>query len=141
MKIFRSFLRVFCALCGVLSLGIGGFLFFSPDMCANEVISESLSPDGRQKIILFQRDCGATTGFSTQASLLSATETLPNKSGNLLITDTDHGAAPSGPGGGAIVVVKWDGAKSVTFMHHPEVRVLKAEPVLNGVQFQRITDP
>jgi hypothetical protein len=35
--------------------------------CGNEILAESLSPDGSKKFVVFQRSCGATTGFSTQA--------------------------------------------------------------------------
>ncbi|MBE0388656.1 hypothetical protein PLUTE_a5233 [Pseudoalteromonas luteoviolacea DSM 6061] len=34
---------------------------------------------------MFQRDCGATTGFSTQVSVLGADVELLNDSGNILI--------------------------------------------------------
>ena len=34
---------------------------------------------------MFHRGCGATTGFSTQVSIIPATDSLPNKSGNTLV--------------------------------------------------------
>jgi len=34
--------------------------------------------------VIFQRDCGATTGFSTQISILSSDTELPNEHGSLL---------------------------------------------------------
>ena len=40
------------------------------DPCGNEILSEMRSPDGRLKFIVFQRDCGATTAFSTQVSII-----------------------------------------------------------------------
>ncbi len=60
--------------------------FFS-GMCRNEIASELLSPNGKNKVITFQRDCGATTGFSTQISLISANSNLPNEGGNIFISD------------------------------------------------------
>jgi hypothetical protein len=53
------------------------------DMCGNETLAEFLSLDGAQKMVLFERSCGATTGFSTHVSLLRADAKLPNESGNL----------------------------------------------------------
>jgi hypothetical protein len=44
------------------------------------------------------RSCGATTGFSTQASLLKSDQALPTMAGNLYIADNNHGVAPAGPG-------------------------------------------
>ena len=54
-----------------------------PDMCGNYSFSEHPSPDGSLKAVIFQRDCGATTGFSTQISMLSTNEALPNQPGNI----------------------------------------------------------
>ncbi|MCC5853421.1 MAG: hypothetical protein JJU30_11325 [Alkalimonas sp.] len=54
-------------------------------MCANEVHAEIISPNQRYKAVIFQRDCGATTDFSTQISILKAEAKLPNKSGNIFV--------------------------------------------------------
>ena len=55
--------------------------------CVNEVREELVSPDGKRKIVVFSRNCGATTGFSTQASVLERAETLPNEGGSLFVVD------------------------------------------------------
>ncbi len=106
------------------------FWFFVPDMCANEIISESSSPDGVKRLVMFQRDCGATTGLSTHVSVLSASTPLPNKSGNLYVSDLNHGAAPSGPA----VKVAWVSNQSVVLTYHPMVRVFKSESEVDGVR-------
>jgi hypothetical protein len=54
-------------------------------MCDNEIFYEALSPGGRFKVIIFQRDCGATTDFSTQISLLPSDAALPNEGGNIFV--------------------------------------------------------
>ena len=36
---------------------------------------------------MFNRNCGATTGFNTQVSIIAATGSLPDDSGNTLILD------------------------------------------------------
>lgn len=59
-------------------LGVGG-------LCNNEIYAEVPSPDSRYKAVIFQRDCGATTGFSTQISILPADNTLENDSGNIFV--------------------------------------------------------
>ncbi len=46
--------------------------------CANTVIAESLSPDSEWKAVLFERSCGATTGYSTQVSLIRSRSDLEN---------------------------------------------------------------
>ena len=54
-------------------------------LCGNDVIEEVVSPNGKTKALVFQRDCGATTGFSTQISILSYQARLPDKPGNVFI--------------------------------------------------------
>ena len=66
-------------------------LFAGCDMCGNEVLQSITSPSGKLKVEVFSRDCGATTGFSTQVSIISADDKLPNESGNILVLD---GAVP-----------------------------------------------
>ena len=53
------------------------------DMCGNDVTNEVASPDGKIKAVVFERDCGATTGFSTQISVLPDSKLLPNEGANL----------------------------------------------------------
>lgn len=125
---------------------IGAFLFWlvtpdMSDMCRNEVISESPSPDGTKRLVVFQRDCGATTDFSTQVSVLPASAPLPNAKGNVFISDTDHGVAPAGPSGGPSVTVTWESARSVVLTHHPKVRVFKSESDAGGVQVRYVAAP
>jgi hypothetical protein len=57
--------------------------------CGNEIGYEEYSPDRKLKAVVFERDCGATTGFSTQVSLLGGAEKLPNEAGNVFIADGD----------------------------------------------------
>lgn len=117
-----------------LALGIGSLSFLSsPDMCANEVLREHSSPGGKLKVVVFQRNCGATTGFSTQASILSVEEDLPDEGGNLFVSDTNHGAAPSGPGGGPEVRVGWKNARELWLSHHGNARIFKAEREVRGI--------
>lgn len=61
--------------------------WYSNDMCGNYVHSEYLSPSQSHKAIIFQRDCGATTGFSTQISIMDINEELKNTTGNIYIID------------------------------------------------------
>jgi hypothetical protein len=56
-------------------------------LCGNEIGYEQLSPDGKTKAVAFERDCGATTGFSTQVSLLPSAKKLPNEAGNIFVAD------------------------------------------------------
>ena len=63
------------------------FMGATENMCGNEIFKEVSSPDFEFKAVIFQRDCGATTGFSTQVSVMPIAEALPNEGGNVLIID------------------------------------------------------
>ena len=56
------------------------------DPCGNEVRQTVTSPSGNLAAVLFTRDCGATTGFSTQVSIVAAGRSLPNEPGNTFVT-------------------------------------------------------
>lgn len=65
-----------------------------------------MSPDGRHRAVLFQRDCGATTGFSTQIAVLAAGETLPGR-GAAFIADIGGGEVALGAWGGPWAEMRW----------------------------------
>jgi hypothetical protein len=69
---------------GVLAgiLVLGGYWFFS-GMCGADQYISLISPNGKYKAVIFQFDCGATTGFSTQVSILKINENLSNNPGNV----------------------------------------------------------
>ena len=73
----------------ILVIGGCGFILSSlfDGMCGNEIFQEVYSPDNEYKAVVFQRDCGATTGYSTQISILKAPAKLPNESGNIFAMD------------------------------------------------------
>jgi hypothetical protein len=123
MRSLRLLLIAVGTVAGVYILSFVGMFMYFGDGCANEPIAEFASPDGKTKAIVFQRDCGATTGFSTQISLLPTGSTLKNESGNLFVSDTNHGTAPSGPGGGPEVRVSWRSATELVVAYHPHAKV------------------
>ncbi|GEM_PF-1014153 len=101
--------------------------------CANELLNTYRSPNGAFKVVVFARNCGATSGFSTQAAVLDGDQDWGNESGNLWIADGNHGAAPSGPGGGPEVRVRWLSGQVLELSHHPKARIFKAEADWGGV--------
>jgi hypothetical protein len=52
-------------------------------------------------MMVFSRDCGATTGFNSQGSILRAGKELPDEAGNVFSTDKDE------------VTVRWSGPDRV----------------------------
>ena len=106
-----------------LIIGIIGcdllFWTIGSGLCGNEISQEIFSPDNEYKVVVFQRDCGATTGFSTQVSIIRATDELPNKPGNVFIMD--------GHPDWTEVHVQWETNRSVIITYSPEYKVFRAE--------------
>ena len=108
--------------------------------CANERLADRPSPDGRWHAVVFQRACGATTGFSTQVSVLPAGDSLRNEGGNAFTDDADHGAAPAGPGGGPPVSALWIAPDTLEVRYHPRSRVFTREASVGAVAIRYATD-
>ncbi len=71
----------------IVLLLVGAGYYFVSGMCANTVITSSTSPNDKWKVVLFERNCGATTAFSSQISLLESGEELTNEAGNIYIAE------------------------------------------------------
>lgn len=67
--------------CGLLLLSA------SNSLCGSELFQEVYSPSGKYKVMVFQRDCGATTGFRTHISVIESSATLKNQTGNVFQAD------------------------------------------------------
>ena len=100
------------------------WLFASPsDLCANDNLRESVSPNGTLKAVLFRRDCGATTSYSTQVSILPTSRQLPNEAGNVFIV-----------GGEPLVVVRWLDDRHLSISGGGAATAFKHVSAFNGVQ-------
>jgi len=124
----------------LLVLIAGAFFFVAynflslDDTCENEVISESVNPNQEIKAVIFQRNCGATTGFSTQVSIIEFRDELKNDSGNVFVADTNHGEAPSDKNGGPKVEAEWIGNNNLKLSYHPKARTFTKVSTYNGIQ-------
>lgn len=73
--------RLFAALTMVPALLIGGLLWYLSSLLPDCEIAEHsrlTSPDASFDLVIFSRNCGATTGSNTQAALIPAGEGLPD---------------------------------------------------------------
>lgn len=76
------------------------------DGCINTVVARVDAPDGSRSATMFERNCGATTSFSTQISILAPGKE-PSGGGNVFIADADHGVAAPGHWGGPRAEIRW----------------------------------
>jgi|RhiMethySRZTD1v2_1073278.scaffolds.fasta_scaffold319162_2 hypothetical protein len=101
--------------------------------CVNEILRIHYSPSKQLKAVVFERECGATIGFSTQISIMPANSDLPNEGGNVFVADTDHGKSSSGPGGGPSVEVEWKGESSLNIAYDNRARVFLRKGSQKGI--------
>lgn len=103
------------------------------DACENTTASRLISPDGTHAATLFQRDCGATTGYSTQISVLDNGE-APADSGNAFRADDDHGAAAVGEWQGPWADMRWLAPDRLLIRYAAKSRVFQQAKEVDGVK-------
>ncbi|MCV2356926.1 hypothetical protein LNV09_22520 [Paucibacter sp. B2R-40] len=92
------------------------------DLCGNDSSSSIVSPSGKLKVVVFSRDCGATTGFNTQLSIVQANAELPNEGGNTFIA---NGTVP--------LRIQWQSDSRLSISGVQGQKVLKQEALVGGV--------
>lgn len=91
--------------------------------CENEVLREIRSPSGVYRAVLFNRNCGATTGPNLQVSVLSAEEPATG-SGNVFVAERSRDE-PSGLQ--TPIDLDWRFDDELIIRHDPSLRVSKQE--------------
>lgn len=112
----------------VMSLALGA----CDDACTDEVITRLASPNGKREAVMFQRDCGATSGYSTQISILDAGQ-APVGGGNTFRADDDHGAAKVGDWGGSWAEIKWLASDRLLIRYADKSRIFEQDNAVAGV--------
>lgn len=116
----------------MLALGVLSLAGCS-DGCGNRVISRADAPDGLHTAVIFQRDCGATTGFSTQISVLEP-GAEPSDAGNAFRADADHGAAALGDWGGPWAEMRWSDDGTLLVRYASGSRIFEQSQQVSGVR-------
>lgn len=94
-------------------------------LCASTVIQTSPSPDKQHDAVLYELNCGATTTFSTQVSLVGHGEAIGREAGNLFTADDNHHQAPLGPDNVVGVQLWWLALDSLEVAYDPRARVFQ----------------
>lgn len=121
-------MRLFLLLC-LCSAALSG----CSDACQNTVVNRATAPDGQHTVVMFQRDCGATTGFSTQVSVVGDSEQADD-SGNAFRADDNHGAATVGEWGGPWAEARWIAADHLLIRYAPKSRIFHQAGQIGGVK-------
>lgn len=95
------------------------------DRCGNEQLTQHDSPSGNLKVVVFQRSCGATTGYSIHPSILDSDEELGNDQGNLFVVRGDAFVRPS---------VDWISDHELKLSYSPSLDIRVLDDARNGVR-------
>lgn len=102
------------------------------DLCGDTVVERIRAPGGDRDAVLFQRDCGATTSFTTQISI-EPPGGEPGSKGIIFIADPDHEVAAAGAWGGPWAEAKWLSADRLHVRYADGSRIFKKVDAISGV--------
>jgi hypothetical protein len=89
--------------------------------CQSSISRTVIGPDKRFKAVVFERDCGATTAFSTQVSIAPANQELSDLAGNVFIAElADSGTEDKL--GGPVVILEWKSERSLQLTYYKSAR-------------------
>jgi hypothetical protein len=114
------------------------FLFWgcSGPIAVNREISRVVSPDAAWDAVIFERNAGASTSFSTQVSIVKHQSVLPDDGGNVFIADCDNGAAPAASWGGPYVQARWQSTNTLVLSFDIRARVFKKQNQVGGIRIE-----
>jgi hypothetical protein len=99
--------------------------------CENEVVSAHASPSGRARVVVFERGCGATVGFTTQISIIRSEDALSDDDvGNVLIVDDKVSLA-----------IRWASHEELSISGWRGTRVFKQAATVEGIRIEYEDDP
>lgn len=108
-------------------------------MCGTYVSDEVLSPNKKLKAVVFQIDCGATTGFNTHVAIGAGsldTKNTDNIPHSFFLADLNGGQVPSGKNGGPEVRLQWRTDSQLVLQHHNLAHVVRATSESEGVAIE-----
>jgi hypothetical protein len=106
---------------------------FEDGMCRNTPLQTIKSPDSRLKAVFFERDCGATTSFSSQLSIIASNDSLPNEGGNVFIADFPAGQSAISQEGPAIAI-SWINPMTIAVTYESSARIFKMNEKVGGIR-------
>lgn len=91
------------------------------DMCSNKIVQKLPSPNGDKMAYAFTRDCGATTGFSPQLSILDKDDKIQNKTGNTFRSNKDF-------------TIEWLDEKQLVVNYNKSSETYEMDKKVNGIK-------
>jgi hypothetical protein len=116
----------------LIAVGVIGWYSIHRFLCSNEIINTVKSPGGSYEAIVYVRNCGATTGFSTQISIVPWWWWFSNTTGNAFIADGNDNLAPVQKNGGIKIQLNWESSDSLVISHDTRARIFLKEETKYG---------
>src|ERR1700732_3680011 len=114
------------AVCAMVAAALNIEYFMNSLGACKPVVRSSVpSPDGTKSIVIFGKECGATVGFNTQASIAPIGSSF----------STEKSPAFFAISGVHVVIAKWLGDSTVEISSIPKgERVFKSEPRVGDIK-------
>jgi hypothetical protein len=104
------------------------------DSCDYAVVSETKSPDGKLKAVVFHRGCGSNPiDSSEQISILSSSASSPSGRGNVFITGDEDHASPVNAQPALEIKVTWQSSTSLSIAYPKNAQVILKRSSVAGV--------
>lgn len=107
--------------------------------CENEAPREVPSPNKTRKLVLYLRNCGATTGYTTNGAILRANQLLPDLPGNAFRIKGALG--PFFGDAGAEISVKWNDEMTLIIQHRKGLLFHDNNAAVDGVRVSYVAVP
>jgi hypothetical protein len=92
--------------------------------CNTAIRNSIASPDGKKAIVIFEKECGATVGFNTQASIAPTDRSFsPDKNPAFFVISGEQ-----------VVMAKWLGESEVEIAVIPGGTVFKSENSVGDIK-------
>jgi hypothetical protein len=111
------------------------------DLCDYAVVSETKSPDGKLKAVVFDRGCGTPIDSSEQVSILSSSASSPSDRGNAFIVGDENHAVPTEAKLQIEIKVNWESNTSLSVSYPKNAQVSLKKPTVAGVSIRYVLTP
>jgi hypothetical protein len=124
-KRYKAFLITIITIIILFMAGRYLLNFLFEDLCGNDIKQRIPSPNGENIAYIFDRSCGATTGFSPQLSILYKGDELENESGNTFRSEKDFS-------------IEWLDEKNLKVIYDISSETYEMKKKVNGITIEYI---
>jgi hypothetical protein len=98
-------------------------------LCSNRITQRAAAADGSAELVVYERDCGATTAFATHVDIVAPGETPEGPSSVFVATRGNWHPE----WGGAEATARWTGPNSLLIIHDPLSELAESDGSLGDI--------